>query len=268
MSCYLFQILDGCSFAQGERELKSLGLYDLYVIEDGLSGELLIGGMANNIDTSSLKTCLLIDCQKRVSWTDQWSQFASDFRNGYAHIHLEPFGSSKTLNLTPGPGFGDLSHPTTYLMLELMSCRMKNETVIDVGCGSGILALAALRMGAKKAYGIDIDPEALIHARTNATLNHLNRKASFSYSLPKVVKEGIVLINMILSEQKNVLHAHPKLPPMAKLWIASGFLRSQRKKAIAFTQELNLELIEEKSRGNWLGCIFKQKSPSLHGTNL
>ena len=252
-NCYLFRLLDGVSVFEAKEELIKHGLRDLYFIEDDSSGEVLIGGMAQNIEIGKLHTCLLVDKKNSVSWEDQWAQFAKDFWDGKAHINLEQFGASQTLQLQPGPGFGDLSHPSTYLMLELMSGCMQDETIFDLGCGSGILALASVMMGAEKSYGIDIDPEALVHARQNARLNHLEKQALFSAALPELIAKPVVLINMILPEQQILIKEHRELPQQAKLWITSGILKTQRREALSFLSELDLQIIDERARGEWLG---------------
>lgn len=190
-----------------------------------------------------------------IDWESQWAQFAAGFKDGKAHIELSRFGTNKTLYLQPGPGFGDLSHPTTSLMLSFMKGEMQGSTVLDIGCGSGILALSALLMGASQAIGIDIDENALEHARHNANLNRLS--ARFSRNLPKNSK-GVVLINMILSEQKAVLQEIPNLPSRASLWIASGFLAEQKKEAISFTEQLGLHLLEIKQEGEWIALKLQR----------
>ncbi len=193
----------------------------------------------------------------QIDWVRQWAQFAPNFRDGKAHIDLTSFGSPKTLRLQPGPGFGDLSHPTTSLMLNLMKGLMEKESVLDIGCGSGILSLAALLMGASRAYGIDIEEEALTHAKSNARLNQLETASHFSNSLPHKTK-GIVLINMILSEQKIVLEQIPNLTERASLWITSGILATQKEDALALTRQLGLSLLEEKQQGEWIALKLQK----------
>ena len=74
--------------------------------------------------------------------------------------------------LDPGLAFGTGTHPTTALCLEwLDSLDLRGKTVIDFGCGSGILAIAALKLGAQSAVGIDIDPQAILASRNNAEQN-------------------------------------------------------------------------------------------------
>jgi ribosomal protein L11 methyltransferase len=72
----------------------------------------------------------------------------------------------------PGPAFGSATHPTTALCLEwLDGLALSGKSVIDYGCGSGILAIAALKLGAASAVGVDNDPQALIASRDNAERN-------------------------------------------------------------------------------------------------
>ncbi len=184
-----------------------------------------------------------------IDWIGQWALFAKNFKEGKAHIKV----GEKTLLLIPGPGFGDLSHPTTALMMKMMKKYVPQESIVDIGTGSGILALAALLLKARSAIGIDIDQGALKHARKNAKLNHL--KATFSKSLPKTLpKKNIFLMNMIFAEQKEF--APDRLNSFAKLWIVSGILSSQKEAYLAQAAQWNWRLISQHKKGEWLGFVF------------
>jgi ribosomal protein L11 methyltransferase len=81
------------------------------------------------------------------------------------------------LILDPGLAFGTGTHPTTALCLEwLASHDLKGKTVVDYGCGSGILAIAALLLGAERAYAVDIDPQAITATESNAQKNNVQDK--------------------------------------------------------------------------------------------
>lgn len=250
---YLFQLIDGTSLEGLELELKKKGLENIYVIEDDSTGETLIGGHSRK--KISTLNALQLQAKSDVDWDEQWSQFAQDYKEGKAHIDLSPFGSNCTLLLNPGPGFGDLSHPTTYLMLEMMKNHVMNERVIDIGTGSGILSLAASLLGAKKTTGIDIDKAAIKHAKENGALNQIENVA-FSLSLPKKLgDQNIFLMNMILPEQQEF--DPQRLNPHAKLWIVSGILKNQKKEYLALAQSWKWEVLQEFSRSDWMGWIFK-----------
>ncbi len=83
------------------------------------------------------------------------------------------------VEIDPGGAFGGGNHPTTKLLLEVLVARLRGgERVLDVGCGSGVLAVAAVRLGAAEALGIDIDPAAVIATRANAVRNALGDQVS------------------------------------------------------------------------------------------
>ena len=86
--------------------------------------------------------------------------------------HTAPDATAVNIVLDPGAAFGTGSHPTTRLVLAWLESEVHGgETVLDYGCGSGILAIAALKLGATRAVGVDIDPLALAAARYNASAN-------------------------------------------------------------------------------------------------
>ena len=85
-----------------------------------------------------------------------------------------PFKNAVNVRLDPGLAFGTGTHPSTVLCLEwLASQSLQHKTIIDYGCGSGILALAAIKLGAKQAIAIDHDPQALIACTMNAEHNEI-----------------------------------------------------------------------------------------------
>lgn len=188
-----------------------------------------------------------------IDWNEQWAFFAENFHEGRAHIDLTRFGGTGALLLNPGPGFGDLSHPTTYLMLHMLQHFVRGHSVVDIGTGSGILALAALRLGAIGALGVDIDPEAVAHAQENNALNEL--AAQFQLGpLNHPPLQSIFLMNMIFPEQKGVNPA--QWNGAAKKWITSGILKEQRAIYLTQTALWGWSLEEEHERQGWLGFVF------------
>lgn len=96
-----------------------------------------------------------------------------------------PEPTATNLMLDPGLAFGTGTHPTTFMCLKWLAQQdIKQQHIIDYGCGSGILGIAALLLGAQKAIGVDIDPQALIATQNNAQGNQL-AKDSFPVYLPK-----------------------------------------------------------------------------------
>jgi ribosomal protein L11 methyltransferase len=111
------------------------------------------------------------------------------------------------LLLDPGLAFGTGTHPTTALCLEWLVQEVKGkETVIDYGCGSGILALAALKLGADKVWGVDNDPQALEATLENAKRNQLEIEAVLPEALPPI--QANILVANILANPLIQLAPH------------------------------------------------------------
>ncbi|OEF16520.1 50S ribosomal protein L11 methyltransferase [Aliivibrio logei] len=118
--------------------------------------------------------------------------------------------------LDPGLAFGTGTHATTALCLEwLESIDLTGKTVIDFGCGSGILAIAAIKLGAAKVVGIDIDPQAITASKDNATRNGVaDQLALFlPQDQPENLVADVVVANILaapLRELSSIITAHVK----------------------------------------------------------
>ncbi|MEI8385264.1 MAG: 50S ribosomal protein L11 methyltransferase [Nitrosomonadaceae bacterium] len=97
--------------------------------------------------------------------------------------HQAPDSEAINLTLDPGLAFGTGSHPTTQLCLAWLDENLRGgEDVLDYGCGSGILAIAALKLGARQAVGVDIDPQAIVASQDNASRNQIEQKKAQFYT--------------------------------------------------------------------------------------
>ena len=184
-----------------------------------------------------------------IDWHEQWALHAPDFHAGF--VHVKPFG----FKLKPGPGFGDLSHPTTRLMLEMLPSKI-SLPVVDIGCGSGVLSLAAHFAGAPKVYGIDIDEGAITHAKENATLN--KAPLFFGKALPEIPKRCLVLMNMISSEQCVAWESQKALHPYVEEMIVSGIPLEERDRFLA--GNTYGELIASNELEGWSVYRYKKRS--------
>ncbi|ENM3735335.1 50S ribosomal protein L11 methyltransferase [Vibrio cholerae] len=153
--------------------------------------------------------------------------------------------------LDPGLAFGTGTHPTTALCLEwLDNLDLTGKTVIDFGCGSGILAIAAIKLGAAKVIGIDIDPQALLASKDNAARNGVEDQ--IEVYLPKDQPEGLVadvVVANILAGPLRELSPIIKglLKPSGQLAM-SGILDTQAESVAEFYRDdLELDPIAEKS---------------------
>lgn len=131
--------------------------------------------------------------------------------------------------LDPGLAFGTGTHPTTALCLQwLDGLDLTGKTVVDFGCGSGILSLAALKLGAKEVIGIDIDPQALQASRENAKRNNVEDRLSLY--LPKdqpQLKADIVVANILAGPLKELAPTIIEFVAPQGLLALSGVLENQ-----------------------------------------
>lgn len=116
--------------------------------------------------------------------------------------HTPPRPDALNLLLDPGLAFGTGGHPTTRLCLAWLESRIcGGETVLDYGCGSGILAIAALKLGAERAVGVDIDADAVIAARANAERNRVTAEF-FDTRAPFSLTADLLVANILANPLK------------------------------------------------------------------
>ncbi|OKP00101.1 50S ribosomal protein L11 methyltransferase [Xenorhabdus eapokensis] len=151
--------------------------------------------------------------------------------------------------LDPGLAFGTGTHPTTSLCLQwLDGLDLTGKTVIDFGCGSGILAIAALKLGAKHAIGIDIDPQAIQASRDNAERNGVSDQLTLylSKDQPKDLECDIVIANILAGPLRELAPVIGSLPKSGGLLGLSGVLASQAEGvAQAYDNEFIIDPIVE-----------------------
>lgn len=119
-------------------------------------------------------------------WSNSWKQYWQPQEIGDrflvypAWLEVPKESERLILRLDPGTAFGTGTHPTTQLCLESLEMRLyenaANQTIADIGCGSGILSLGAVLLGAKKVYAVDTDPLAVKASRSNCQLNQIDRQ--------------------------------------------------------------------------------------------
>ena len=132
--------------------------------------------------------------------------------------------------LDPGLAFGTGTHPTTSLCLTwLDGLDLAGKTVIDFGCGSGILAIAALKLGAAQAIGIDIDPQAIQASRDNAERNGVSDRLSLylPHQQPENLQTDVVVANILAGPLRELAPLISVLPKSGGHLGLSGVLESQ-----------------------------------------
>ncbi|HSH57950.1 MAG TPA: 50S ribosomal protein L11 methyltransferase [Halomonas sp.] len=174
--------------------------------------------------------------------------------------HTPPEPDAVNLHLDPGLAFGTGTHPTTALCLAwldaLAICEaLEGQTVLDIGTGSGILAIAALKLGARRAVATDIDPQALTASRDNAERNGVQEQAlhlCYPEQLDDTETFPVVVANILagpLIEMAPMIAGH--VAPRGRLAL-SGILEGQAEQVLQAYREQGLRMDEPVTREGWV----------------
>lgn len=175
----------------------------------------------------------------------------------------EPKEDELIIELDPGRAFGTGSHPTTSLCLKLMEENIKEgDSVIDVGTGSGILMIAADRLGASEVYGTDIDELAVESAKENLELNGISEDRAKVYlgNLISVVngkKFDVVVANILADVLLILLNDISKVVKKDGLVIFSGIIDEKCELLKREVEALGMEILEVKADKEWRAMLIK-----------
>src|SRR5215207_6859309 len=216
------------------------------------------------------------------NWMEAWKQHYNPILIGKSLVIVPAWMESPepdriAIKIDPGMAFGTGTHPTTQLCLELMEKVMvdirdsKNENieiqVIDVGCGSGILSIAAIKLGAAKALGVDIDPGSIVNARENANTNHVGNELILDIGSVQEILDGkfafskasLVVANILAPVIIRLFGAG--LPVLMKengVIVLSGILQEQAPSVIKAGQAKGLKMIERRQMGDWVALTMSR----------
>lgn len=160
--------------------------------------------------------------------------------------HDAPDPDALILELDPGLAFGTGSHPTTRLCMEWLEQTVKpGQSVLDYGCGSGILAILARKCGADPVIGIDIDPQAVESARQNSERNH----ADVTYGLPDACPDGefdIVVANILSNPLKLMASMlASKVKPGGRIALSGVLARQADEVAAVYARYVDISVWRE-----------------------
>ncbi|MFM8370431.1 MAG: 50S ribosomal protein L11 methyltransferase [Chloroflexota bacterium] len=208
------------------------------------------------------------------NWMEAWKQHYKPILIGERLLILPAWLESPDpkripIKIDPGMAFGTGTHPTTQLCLELMEISTNHSplsTVIDVGCGSGILSIAALKLGAKTVLGVDIDIESVKNSRENADVNGVGEElllgqgsvtevlaVQFPFkSAPLVVANILapVLIRLFDAGLADLIEPNGEI-------ILSGILDHQAESVIEAGQAKGLKRGETRQMKDWVAISMK-----------
>jgi ribosomal protein L11 methyltransferase len=207
------------------------------------------------------------------NWMEAWKRHYKPIPIGQRLLILPAWMDSPDPNrivikIDPGMAFGTGTHPTTQLCLELMEeafVESQTSKVIDVGCGSGILSIAALKLGAKQALGVDIDEESVKNSRENADANGVREGLILGMGSVQEILDGrfafrsapLVVANILAPVIVRLFDAGlAKLVEAGGAIVLSGILSEQEGSVIAAARAKGLGLTERRQMGDWVALTM------------
>ena len=208
------------------------------------------------------------------NWMEAWKQHYKPILIGEGLLILPAWLESPDpkripIKIDPGMAFGTGTHPTTQLCLELMERSVISnwKLVIDVGCGSGILSIAALKLGADKVLGVDIDMESVKNSRENADLNGIGEELMVGQGSVTEVLAGqfpfksapLVVANILAPVLIRLFDAGlaDLIQPNGEI-ILSGILDHQAESVIEAGQAKGLKRGETRQMKDWVAISMKK----------
>jgi ribosomal protein L11 methyltransferase len=208
---------------------------------------------------------------EEINWVEAWKEHYHPIPVGERLIIVPawletPPGGRIPIRIDPGMAFGTGTHPTTQLCLELLDyfdgrALPQGYQVLDIGCGSGILAVAALKLTASRALGVDIDPLAVDASRQNALSNCVSER--FDLGVGSVIE---VQAGQFDIQKAELVFANILAPIILRLFndglaelvkpggvlVLSGILAEQAEEIIAAVRQHGMQVIERRQVGDWV----------------
>jgi ribosomal protein L11 methyltransferase len=203
---------------------------------------------------------------KEEDWANNWKKYYKPTRIGKNMIikpeweHYDAKDTDLIIEMDPGMAFGTGTHETTRMCIAALEKYInKNTTVFDIGTGSGILAIAAAKLGAKEVIGVDIDPVAVDSAKANTKLNNLDNIEILQGDLMEVVdgKAEVIVANIIAEIIIFLTDSIVKSLVKDGIFICSGIIKDKRISVEEKLKNSNFEILESNIDGEWVCIVAK-----------
>lgn len=227
-------------------------------------------GLAHLAQVNGIRSRIVISRLDEEDWAESWK----------THFHAEKVGkrlvvkpswqeykaqpSEIVLEIDPGMAFGTGTHPTTRLCLNLIEAHLlPGDSLLDIGTGSGVLMIAAAKLGARKVCGIDIDRAAIAIAERNLKLNAVN-PVTFTLICGNLIEAidhrfDMVVVNILTEAIIVLLKDVNRVLNKNGVLLGSGIIKKNQKSVIDKLKELDFEIMSIYSKEKWVAIAAKPK---------
>ena len=207
---------------------------------------------------------------KQENWENEWKKYFN-VQKVSDSIVIKPSWEEytakegeKIIDIDPGMAFGTGTHETTRMCINAIEKYMnKGDSLIDIGCGSGILSIAAAHLGAEKVIAVDLDKLAVKVSKENVDLNGFSNTIDVRYGdLTDVIDEkaDVIVANIIADIIAKLSENIADFIKDGGYFISSGIINDKKDFVISKLKENNFDIIEESNDGEWNCIVSKVKS--------
>ena len=232
-----------------------------------LKAEAAAGAYGENVDLGPLTVDVYVEDDSE--WKDNWKEFFKPKKVGKRIVvkptwyDYEKEEGDLVIEIDPGMAFGTGTHETTSLCLRLMEDYMQDgDKVLDVGCGSGILAIAGALLGSPEVLGVEIDPVAVEIAQENLELNGVTgvARAQYGYLTKGIDFKAEIVVANLMADLVMMLSADvaKHILPGGK-YISSGILVEKRDQVAAVIRDCGFDIVEIREDGMWCAIVATPK---------
>lgn len=240
-----------------------------YVPKEEYSAQMLkltLGGMDESGFRVEFSSTLIPPCNWNALWEEQFTPIVVDGKCTIkATFHKGLKRTRFNITIDPKMAFGTGHHQTTYMMCRALlenEDAVRGKVVMDMGCGTAILAILAAKMGAAHTYGIDIDAVAAVSAFDNARLNRVSRHVETycgDASLLQMGKYDVILANINRNILIEDIPTYSRSLKKGGLLFVSGFYVEDMPMICGVAAQAQLEYVKHDSMDNWCCIKFSKK---------
>lgn len=250
-----------------EKLMEIIEELELQIVEEDFKGDISYTIYCNKDDLNKfvdfISSYEIKDIQE-TGWETKWRDFIKpgDLTPNIKYVfEKEDIKDPKTIFINPSLAFGTGTHPTTQLAATLLEEVCSNRSVIDIGCGSGILSIAAKLSGASTVYAFDNDSNALINTKENIMQNKTDNIiiwAGTTDSIKNDFKAEIVVANIISSVLLAIQNDIERISP--EYVIVSGILSSEEDNFTLYFLKNSYSIDKIILKDDWLGIRYRRNN--------